>query len=578
MSNEMISVAPSACLPRIGAHLHLPQFHITGQMVQNGSGAPWPLACTDANAIFEHAGVYHIMHQTPTDPPKHELHDYRAAWGHVVSRDLVHWHRLPNAIEPPPKPAHSYDSHDGDCDGWVSLPEDSGLSTPVLTFGPDCARPLSPPANDAPRVAVARPLNASDPLLINWVKDAANPIAFAKGSPPCSFSGNVWRGAQPRDGVNTSYSMICALNSQHNAWSRYTTTDAQLHGPWHLADPSFATWFGSSGQKKAVGSISAPSFVPLQYASSGPRGANREAHGGASAPPTHMINAMGGRGFWLGRYDAARAKLDVGGRMRLVESMDSPANWFVAGATTPRDGRVLHVGFATPSTPDRLIDCYDWRPGGLLCPLTAVRTLRYDAARDALASQPVAEYARLRNGSLAALRDVELLAGGTRTLPLPVGAGAAMDVELVLVLPSAAAGRASRADTPTSSPAVTFGLDVLASTTNRSAATQLLVHIGAPRHDGTRVANISLASSRGVARGALVRASWLLDASETSLDVRVLVDRSIIEAFAAGGRAVVTARDYPAASETATRVWAGKEAGLRIERLDAWSMGCGWAE
>ena len=60
--------------------------------------------------------------------------------------------------------------------------------------------------------------------------------------------------------------------------------------------------------------------------------------------------------------------------------------------------------------------------------------------------------------------------------------------------------------------------------------------------------------------------------------MRVLVDRSIIEAFAAGGRAVVTARDYPAASETATRVWAGKEAGLRIARLDAWSMGCGWAE
>ena len=110
--------------------MNIPIYHIVGAMLSKPGLPSWPLACTDGNAIFEHRGVFHVMHQTPerAHPPQLGIKDYRAAWGHVVSRDLVHWRRLPDALSPPAH--HSYDSHDGDCDGWVSLPRDSGLPAP----------------------------------------------------------------------------------------------------------------------------------------------------------------------------------------------------------------------------------------------------------------------------------------------------------------------------------------------------------------------------------------------------------------------------------------------------------------
>ena len=44
-----------------------------------------------ANAIFEHAGVFHVMHQSPpaSHPPQHGLKDFNATWAHAVSRDSL---------------------------------------------------------------------------------------------------------------------------------------------------------------------------------------------------------------------------------------------------------------------------------------------------------------------------------------------------------------------------------------------------------------------------------------------------------------------------------------------------------
>ena len=561
---------PVECHPRSGAYLHVPLYHIVGAMLENKSAGPaWPLACTDANAIFEHAGVYHVMHQTPerAHPPQHGLKDYRAAWGHVVSRDLVRWRRLPDALSPPAKGKHSYDSHDGDCDGWVSLPSESGLPTPLMTFGPDCARGLG--SNDAPRVGLAWPKNASDPYLTEWVKDAANPVTFGKGR-PCSFTGSVWRNGRSSSaasGANTTYSMICAVNSLKNAWGRYETHDPKLHGPWTLVDPSFTTWHGPGGAtRSSLGSISAPSFVQLQPG----------ATAGAAATPTHMINALGGRAFWLGRYDRSSQSLDVSGEMSFVESTDSPANWFVAGRAES-DGRVLHVGFVAPTTPTSLADCYNWVPGGRVCPVTSIRELRLDATGQALVAMPVKEYATLRNRSLCSLKNVALKAGEARALPLPDGTGGEMDLEIVMRLPPPAATGPS--------PALAFGIDVLASPSSAAAshATRLSVNVTAPRADGTRIGNLSITPGRGEGKGYVVRSGWVMQPAESSLELRLLVDRSVVEAFVAGGRAVATARDYPAVEEVAARLWAagaasesGAAGGALVQSAQAWSMGCGW--
>jgi sucrose-6-phosphate hydrolase SacC (GH32 family) len=58
------------------------------------------------------------------------------------------------------------------------------------------------------------------------------------------------------------------------------------------------------------------------------------------------------------------------------------------------------------------------------------------------------------------------------------------------------------------------------------------------------------------------------------LQVRVLVDRSIVEFFIANGRKAFTARSYPQRSQSAARI-TNLVAPLSVG-VAAWEMGCGW--
>lgn len=530
---------PAECQPRTGPHVTVPIFHVIGKMRPFG-GILWPQGATDGNAIFERDGIYHIMHQTTHDTPAGAAVPNHSAWGHVVSRDLVHWVRIADALQFT-NASRSYDWHDGDCDGTVTL-DSGGLSdAPIMTFGPDCGRDLS---NDSPRVGIARPANASDPFLEGWVKDGANPVDFGS-SPPCSFSGRIWRS---RDGEHIN--MICAINSMGNQWGRYTTTNATLHGPWTLVDASFATWSGPEGSR-AVGSISAPSFLPLPAASAG--------------QPTHIINSLGGAGFLLGEYDEQHERLHLSGAEQRAEGGAQPlANWFVAGAS-PREGRLLHFGFleAAPyngSEPRGFAHtCFDH---GYLCPLTSVRELSYDAPSQRLVANPVDEYVSLRNATLLQLERARVAPERPLRLALPPGTGAAMDVQLWLELPLAEEPLAED---------ISVGIAVLASPTGDALqATRLTLHVSAPRRNGTRLARLALDAPR--IRHAQ-NATFELRAAEAAVQLRVLVDRSIVEAFAAGGRAVLSTRDYPRLEDLAASVWSPTGAMLNVS---AWEMGCGW--
>ena len=297
-------------------------------MLPTADGNYWPLGATDGNAVFGHSGMFHVMHQTPnrtSTNPSRPTDGYWASWGHVVSEDLAHFQRVDNALDPDFN--STYDFHDGDCDGTVSfVPADAVNGGVVMTFGPDCARGVittdthhnphdrsAPPRlreheGDAPRVGIARLVDPSDRELSRWSKDRDNPIAFASGSPPCAFSGKVWR-------HGNNWSMICAVNSLGNAWGRYTTADSSLHGPWQLVDSSFATFTGppvstspcthpTARPPCPVGSISAPSFLPLT------------AYPGKQTY-THIINAGGGRAYVLGVYDDTMQKLNASGAVQV---------------------------------------------------------------------------------------------------------------------------------------------------------------------------------------------------------------------------------------------------------------------
>ena len=62
---------------------------------------------------------------------------------------------------------------------------------------------------------------------------------------------------------------------------------------------------------------------------------------------------------------------------------------------------------------------------------------------------------------------------------------------------------------------------------------------------------------------------------EGTLNMRVLVDRSIAEFFVAEGRAVVTRRAYPLAGENGIELAA--DAPAVVAKVVAHEMGCGWA-
>ena len=68
-------------------------------------------------------------------------------------------------------------------------------------------------------------------------------------------------------------------------------------------------------------------------------------------------------------------------------------------------------------------------------------------------------------------------------------------------------------------------------------------------------------------------------ANETTLSLRVVVDRSIVEAFAQGGRAVVTATAYAPSTANAVGIEvAGFPRGVTVISATAHSMGCAWVE
>ena len=51
------------CQPKTGIHRHQPQWHIIAPMEPGEDGTAWPMGLNDANAVFQHRGIFHIMHQ-----------------------------------------------------------------------------------------------------------------------------------------------------------------------------------------------------------------------------------------------------------------------------------------------------------------------------------------------------------------------------------------------------------------------------------------------------------------------------------------------------------------------------------
>ena len=78
------TATPNTCQPR-ATHPFLPTYHLIGNVTSDEAGKVTAVEdINDVSSVFLWKGVYHVFHQCCQNH-----------WDHAVSRDLVHWTRLP---------------------------------------------------------------------------------------------------------------------------------------------------------------------------------------------------------------------------------------------------------------------------------------------------------------------------------------------------------------------------------------------------------------------------------------------------------------------------------------------------
>ena len=506
----------------------LPQFH-----VGHGPGT----GPRDPNALFQYMGVWHLMYQANwTD------------WAHIVSADLVRWTRLPSALAPR-----------GDWDGTLTIID----GKPVILYDcnavADCLPPSHPDGspNDHSIVGVARPADYNDPNLTHWLKDPRNPIAILNGRPGAGPS-NLWQ-------VAGKINMLMA-QGKHGPVARYETDDPSLHN-WTVAQP-YPFWSNTGGGveifhplPRRVGAVGedAPSDDAVgdeAVSEAAPQKKTVPTHmlGHVSAPP----HAAGTPWFKLGRYHDAIGIFDPIADAPV--SLDS-SELVVFSAVSVTDSRMLHIAW--------------FNGNGTSNTLTVPREISYEQSTRRLLALPVAELSTLRGAVLGSLgKPIAIPPNAQLSIFNGSAASRTFDLEVDVALPANGA-------------ALSFGVAVMAVAGSREDAEVLLIiDVSAAAASGApRIVNMSSSVS-----GALPKAypftfynssvSFPLPASEERFTLRVLADNSIVEAFAADGRGVITtpvAAPGKRPHRATVTVFAMADAAVTLHAATAWTMGCGWA-
>ncbi|EIE20550.1 hypothetical protein COCSUDRAFT_67413 [Coccomyxa subellipsoidea C-169] len=183
-----------------------PGYHITAAM-------GW---MNDPNGMFQNkAGIYHVFYQWNPEAPIWGA----PYWGHVISKDMVHWERMPPALVPDT----DYD-YDGVFSGSANLLEDG---TPILFY--TGVSNFSELKYYKQVQATAVPVNASDPRLKLWKKSPSNPII---SQPPPDGTLAQFRdpvSAWKQDGL--WYTVIGSLESCFGTAALYSSPDFQTWQP-----------------------------------------------------------------------------------------------------------------------------------------------------------------------------------------------------------------------------------------------------------------------------------------------------------------------------------------------------------
>lgn len=506
----------------------------------------------DPDGPLVYKGWYHLFYQYNPDSAIWG----NITWGHAISRDLVQWYYLELAMVP---------------DQWYDI---NGVWTGSATFLQDgrLAMLYTGSTNESVQVQnLAFPADPEDPLLQNWTKSEANPVLV----PPQGIGLTDFRdpttGWLSEDGVwriiigsklnKTGIAMIFKTQDFVQYEEEGILHQVSGTGMWECVD-----FYPVNASGTAAGldtSVTGPGVKHVLKAS--------------FDDDKHDYYAVGTYNVANQTFVPDDPEMDVGTGLRLDYGKYYASKTFYDPV---RQRRIIWgwVG-ETDSEQDDLLK-------GWASLQTVPRSVWFDAKTKANIIQwPVEEISDLRSDELK-LENVVL--SPESVIEVNTTESSQLDIELVLEFPSEATlGSLTEADVmyncSTSEGAAgrgalgPFGLLVLADK-NRREQTAAYFYITKASdgqvktffcHDEIRS---SLASDL-ILRNHGSYVPVLLD--EKTISVRALVDHSIVESFAQGGRTCITSRVYPTvAIDGSAKLFLFNNAttSVTVKSLNVWQM------
>ncbi|KAI3960158.1 hypothetical protein MKW98_016882 [Papaver atlanticum] len=504
------------------------------------------------NGPLFYKGWYHLFYQ---------YNPYGAiwgniVWGHAVSRDLIHWLYLPEAMVP---------------DHWYDI---NGVWTGSATLLPDGSIVMiyTGSTNESVQVQnVAFPANLSDPLLIKWIKYSGNPILYPPPGiglkdfrdPTTSWytPENKWRitvGSKlGTTGTSLVYETIDFLN--------YTLLDKVLHevpgtGMWECVDFYPVSMTGDNGLDT---SANGPGVKHVLKASLDDIKKDYYALGSYDVvsdvwtPDDPELDVGIGLRYDYGKFYASKTFYDQNKKRRIL--------WGWIGETDSEHADI-EKGWASVQAIPRTV-LFDGR--------TTTNLIQW----------PVEEVESLRLNS-SEFNNINIQTGSV--VPLDVGTATQLDITVEFEINEKSLdGMMEEADVgyncTTSGGAAgrgrlgPFGLLVLADKTqSEQTAVYFYVAQGIDGDFKTFFCTDESGSSEANDVGKQVYGSIVPVLDGDKLSMRILVDHSIVESFAQGGRTCITARVYPTkAIYAATRLFlfnnATKE-NIKATSIKIWQM------
>lgn len=482
----------------------------------------------DPNGPLYYKGWYHLFYQWNPDGAVWG----NISWGHAVSRDLVHWLHLPLAMVP---------------DHWYDI---NGVWTGSATQLPDgrIVMLYTGSTEDAVQVQLlAEPADPSDPLLRRWAKSEANPVLVPPpGIGLTDFRDPTTAWLNPTD--KAWRITIGSKNQEHAGLALVYRTEDFLHydllptllhvvqgtGMWECVD--FYPVSTEPAVDVGLETSTAPGPGVKHVLKTSLDDDKNDYYGiGTYDPGTDRwtpddaaIDVGIGLRYDYGKFYASKTFYDPVGQRRVL--------WGWIGESDSERADILKGWASLQSIPRTVL--LDTKTGSNLLqwPVVEVENLRMRGKRfDGLDLQP---------GSV---------------VPLDVGRATQLDIEAVFQVQagasaagSVAAGAEASYNCSASAGAAgrgllgPFGLLVLADEgLSEQTAVYFYLLKGADGKLTTHFCQDAFRSSKANDLVKAVYGSFVPVLDGENLAVRILVDHSIVESFAQGGRTCITSRVYP---------------------------------